>query len=311
MTQISIIICTRNRAENLRTTLETLAWTKIPPGFQAEVIVVDNGSTDHTEKVVRHAPRTELEWRYLAEPRPGKSHAYNTALATARGDILLSTDDDVCVPLDWIEPMCQPILEGRAALVQGGVVPAPHLARPWLRNSFLAVSASVDPLQSAVPPSTVGANLAFSRAALEIVKGFDPLLGPGSLGGLCEDTLFGAMVRQAGMPACYAVGGGVEHHFDRNRLEPANVLEVAQRMGRSHALMDYHWNHIDAGGARLRAAFVQAKLGVRLFLTPRNQDPIPEWHFCYERELSYQKQLAALAGTKRRYQRRATAACLD
>jgi glycosyltransferase involved in cell wall biosynthesis len=278
----------------------------------AEVIVADNGSTDETSKVVREAPHSAMKIHHLLEGRPGKSHAFNAALAAAGGDVVLSTDDDVKVPQDWIEPLCRPILEGRAAVVQGGIAPATHLARPWLRNSFRAVSATVDTLPApAIPPNCIGANLAFSRAVVEVVKGFDPMLGPGSPGGLCEDSLFGAMARAAGFRACYANAGSVEHHFDSSRLQPSNVLEVARRLGRSYALMDYHWRHHDTRGSRLRKAFFQAKLQTRLLFTAKDLDPIPEWHFWYERELAYQTQMTNLAGTERRYARQATTARVD
>jgi glycosyltransferase involved in cell wall biosynthesis len=48
----------------------------------------------------------------MREPAPGKSRAQNTALAEARGEVLLFTDDDVEPAEDWIEKMARPLFGG-------------------------------------------------------------------------------------------------------------------------------------------------------------------------------------------------------
>ncbi len=47
---ISVVVCTRNRAESLRRTLHSLHAMAIPPALAWEVVVVDNGSGDHTRR---------------------------------------------------------------------------------------------------------------------------------------------------------------------------------------------------------------------------------------------------------------------
>ena len=61
---VSIIICTCNRAASLQPTLESLGKVKIPSGWQVEVIVVDNGSTDETSMVVHRAALTNMLVQY-------------------------------------------------------------------------------------------------------------------------------------------------------------------------------------------------------------------------------------------------------
>lgn len=62
---------------------------------------MDNGSTDDTPSVAaRYAGRLPL--RYVCEPRPGKSHAVNTGLELAAGDLILFTDDDILPKPDWL-----------------------------------------------------------------------------------------------------------------------------------------------------------------------------------------------------------------
>ena len=52
---VSIIIVTRNRAEDLRQTLDAMRCLRVPDGCEAEMLVVDNGSSDDTAGVVRAA----------------------------------------------------------------------------------------------------------------------------------------------------------------------------------------------------------------------------------------------------------------
>ena len=193
---VSIIICTRDRAEDLRETLQALDETLIPDGLAAEVLVVDNDSRDRTRRVVRQAKVWGKAPRYVFEPRQGLSFARNTAAATAQGEVLLWTDDDVRPGRAWLEAMCRPILDGKADAVGGRIVLPACLERPWLRP-WHRVCLAVDSLP-ADDFNLVGGNMAFARRVLDTVPRFDPELGPGGLG-FCDDTLFSLQLRAAGL----------------------------------------------------------------------------------------------------------------
>src|ERR1700722_14629654 len=98
----SIIISSSNRATALEKTLRALGEVFIPTGWDAELIVVDNASKDHTADVVRASQLKNFKVRYLYESRMGKSNALNTGLAVAQGEVLLFTDDDVVPARDWL-----------------------------------------------------------------------------------------------------------------------------------------------------------------------------------------------------------------
>jgi glycosyltransferase involved in cell wall biosynthesis len=102
------------RADSLKLTLESLGKLEIPSDYSAELIVVDNASTDGTAQLIQASRLPNLPLRYISEPRRGKSNGLNTALAAARGEIILWTDDDVRAPKDWIAGMCQLIEKGEA-----------------------------------------------------------------------------------------------------------------------------------------------------------------------------------------------------
>src|SRR6478752_3643594 len=119
---VSIIICTRNRADSLKFTLESIGRMTVPIEWNAELLVVDNGSTDHTSTVVSEARLNNVTLRYLSEPTPGQCHARNAGLRAAAGKVILFTDDDIRVPSNWVAAMCGPILSGEADAVAGAVV---------------------------------------------------------------------------------------------------------------------------------------------------------------------------------------------
>src|ERR1700749_4624022 len=97
---ITVGICTFNRAESLRRTLDSLVAMEVPQDVAWEVVIVNNNSTDHTEEVI-DAFRDRLSVRREFEPRPGKSNALNRAIDAAEGDYILWTDDDVVVDAGW------------------------------------------------------------------------------------------------------------------------------------------------------------------------------------------------------------------
>jgi len=75
---ISVIICTYNRCESLKDTLDSLLAQECDGTFNWEVIVVDNNSKDRTKEVVEsYMHKFGGKLRYLFEPRQGKSHALN------------------------------------------------------------------------------------------------------------------------------------------------------------------------------------------------------------------------------------------
>src|SRR5215218_1333526 len=96
---VSVVICTRDRAESLCRTLVSVLGVQYP---SFEVVVVDNAPrTDATRQVL--AGLADERLRYVAEPRAGLSRARNCGVTAARGDIVAFTDDDVVVDPAWLD----------------------------------------------------------------------------------------------------------------------------------------------------------------------------------------------------------------
>lgn len=97
---VSVLICTYNYARFLYKCLDTVCNQTRPPD---EVIVVDDGSTDGTDDVVRRFP----DVRYIRQNHEGKSAAFNRAVRESTGDIICHLDaDDFWMP-DKLERVCR------------------------------------------------------------------------------------------------------------------------------------------------------------------------------------------------------------
>ena len=305
-TDLSIIICTRDRAESLRATLSALGQVKVPNDLRVELVVVDNGSTDHTAEVVRDAVIPRFSIQYVYEARTGLANARNTGVSRAEGDIFLFTDDDVRPSMDWIERMCGPLLDGTTDAVEGLITIAPHLEREWLRGFLRVYVACNDQLaRTGADHPLIGANMAFARYVLDKVSGFDLDLGAGSANGFGEETLFSFQLRAAGFRIVVANGGAVEHHFNEDRLRPDRFLGALYKMGRSAAYIAYHWEHRHIRSARVKLWFLACKLFVRRFVSRRpSLATTRAWEAVYVQNLGFLSAYVALMGTPRKYSKR-------
>lgn len=277
MALASIIICTRNRADCLRKTLAALNGVNVSAQLSAEVIVVDNGSTDDTAAVVKECRFDKVVLKSLSEPQTGQSRSRNRGMAEANGDIIVFTDDDVIPSPDWLTSLCAPILAGKADAVAGCVRLAPHLVAPWMsvyHRQWLADTCGLDPEN---PGRLVGANMAFSRAVLERVPAFDVELGPGALG-FGDDTLFSAQLKVAGYRMTTAFDAVIEHHFLEDRLLPDSWIQSAKKLGKVDAYIGHHWEHAVWPLPRRKVCEAYLKLARHrlLFLFSKSKPGVPQ-----------------------------------
>jgi GT2 family glycosyltransferase len=269
------------------------------------VIVVDNGSTDDTAAVARSANLPNIELKYLHQPQRGKSRSLNAGLAHARGEIILFTDDDVQVPEDWVEQMLASLVQAPSDAVVGRIELAPDLHRPWLSAKQKWWLAAPDDNPTAAP-DLIGANMGIRRSVLKQVPLFDPELGPGTLG-RGEESLFGLQLVEAGFKIGVAEGATVIHHLEESRLERAQWLDMARKLGRQRAYIRYHWTHNDIAMPRLGQLWYWMKLHFRRIFQPPipiNSEGCPEWEMDYMRDMEMCKQFCIERRRQRNYSRR-------
>ena len=103
MPRLSLIVATYNRAEQLLTTLRSVA-AQTAPAAEWECVVVDNNSTDDTAARFEEfrTAHPELPLRRVSETRQGLSWARNRGIAETTGDIVAIIDDDERIVPEFI-----------------------------------------------------------------------------------------------------------------------------------------------------------------------------------------------------------------
>lgn len=94
--KLSIIIPVYNEERTILRILKKVENARLPKGWDREIIVVDDGSTDHTRKLLKHAAHTARAGVriLLKELNEGKGAALKSGFALAKGDYILIQDAD-------------------------------------------------------------------------------------------------------------------------------------------------------------------------------------------------------------------------
>lgn len=135
--KVTVAICTRNRSRSLRQTLSRLQQMVIPADVDWELLVVDNHSKDETAEVIKSFA-DQCPIHYLFEPIVGHSRSRNLAISHANGDLILWTDDDVLVPVNWLQRYVEAAREHPAAAFFGSKI-IPEFEQPppaWIVDSW-------------------------------------------------------------------------------------------------------------------------------------------------------------------------------
>jgi GT2 family glycosyltransferase len=240
---ISVLICSRNRADSLLETLGSLFCASNLESPDWEVLVVES-STDRTGEVCRDfQQRFPQHFRFLTEKRLGKSNALNTAIAAAQGDILAFTDDDVLCAPDYIQGIRTVFTSYSVDAAQGRVLLDCEGGWPeWLDRNFLALMADlrdygdqVLALDATLCGGTLcGTNMIVRADVFQKTGGFAPELGPAGVG-MWEDTEISLRMRQAGCRMIYAPQVLVRHQWPLGRLNKSFLRKRFFQQGRAEA----------------------------------------------------------------------------
>ncbi len=139
--QLSIVVPAFNEGARLGATLPRILEYLNTSGAAAELIVVDDGSTDDTASVAEKAlalATGRVEARVIRyEKNRGKGYAVRKGLLTAAAEIALFSDADLSTPVTEIEKLVDPIRQGECDLTFGSRALDRELIgvhQPWRRE---------------------------------------------------------------------------------------------------------------------------------------------------------------------------------
>ena len=256
---ITVVICTYNRAYSLRKTLESLVRLECNAKFSWQVIVVDNHSTDDTRAVVlSFVDNPTLDLVYHFEGRQGHSFARNAGVRRALGSIIAFTDDDVVVDHHWLNYIFEAFQDPDVAVVGGPILPIWPAAPPrWLTEDLYGNLALLDyGNEDMLLDDTAlwGANLALRVGAIKTHGMFDTSLGRTS------DKLFAGeeadlirKIRLGGGKVQYCAGARVFHRIPAERL-------------RKRYFRRWRRDNGELAGIRFAEPITRSVLGVPLYI---------------------------------------------
>lgn len=209
-----------------------------PDSITAELLIVDNGSTDNTASVLMPATSTKFSLRVLREDRQGKSSALNRGLSLAQGKILLIVDDDVVVHPLWLIKHLESYSLSSFDAVQGRVLPGVDLdGKPADPNKLREYNIPIIDYGDQICEirGLTGTNISFKREVFERVGRFDTRLGPGAAG-FSEDSEYSIRIRQAGFKIGYTPDAVAYHELSPARYGREYNRKVEYQKGLSRSL---------------------------------------------------------------------------
>ncbi len=109
----SIVIPAYNESARIPATLRSVIDSVRAHGWNAEVVVVNDGSGDNTADVVREFAREAPEIRLLENPENrGKGYSVRHGILDSLGDVVMFTDADLSSPMDEAERLFAAIAQG-------------------------------------------------------------------------------------------------------------------------------------------------------------------------------------------------------
>jgi dolichyl-phosphate beta-glucosyltransferase len=109
----SIVIPAYNEGQRLGATLEKVLAYVRRQGWDAEVIVVSDGSRDNTTDIVREYAKTNPNLRLLENPgNRGKGYSVRSGILSARGDIIVFSDADLSSPIEEMPKLLDALSSG-------------------------------------------------------------------------------------------------------------------------------------------------------------------------------------------------------
>ncbi len=223
--RISVVVCSYNGAHTIRDCFEGMVQLEYP---DLEVIVVDDGSNDSTAAIAR-----EYGFRVISTENRGLSNARNVGLKAATGEIVAYIDDDAYPDPHWVTYLAATFMR-TAHVGVGGPNIAPPDSGPIADCVANAPGGPVHVLLTDQEAEHIpGCNMAFRKAALEAIGGFDPQFRTAG-----DDVDVCWRLQQRGWTLGFSPAALVWHH----RRNSVRAYWKQQRgYGQAEALLERKW----------------------------------------------------------------------
>ena len=238
-TLITVAICTRNRVALFeKTVCSVLSQAEEKP---IEILIVDNGSTDHTARVAAEFAAADPRVKFFHEPQPGLSIARNLALRHAAGEWVILLDDDATVEAGWLaayEFFFRQLPNPHVAVIGGPVIPQYEIPPPkWMDAAGTWGPKNQKPFCFAHGHSPSECNSAYRRVVTLQAGGFDARLGHrGDTAGYREGADLNLRLQDAGHEIWWLPDAPVRHLIHAGRLNLKWFLHSKFNEGRTIAI---------------------------------------------------------------------------
>ncbi len=163
--KISFVIPAYNEEAYLHDCLASIV--RQMPGHDAEVIVVNNASTDLTGEIARSFPGITV----IDEPRKGLSQARHTGYEASDGDLIANVDADNRLPDGWISNALSAFQKNNNLAVYSG--PLEYYDMSAMINVLVKIYYSLAWVLARVGPMAQGGNFIVRRSALKKIGGYN------------------------------------------------------------------------------------------------------------------------------------------
>ena len=232
---VAVVICAYNAGSTLEECLRHVSALDYQP---LEVIVIDDGSTDHTADLVRHFSNVRL----VSIAHAGLGAARNVGYRVAQSELIAYLDSDAYPCREWPYYMALGAGESGVGGVGGPNIPPPS-DPPSARRVARAVGGPIHVLIADDRAEHIpGCNMTFRRAILEELDGFDPIFTSAG-----DDVDFCWKVLDEGYEIAFHPAAFVWHH---RRATSRAYLRQQRGYGRADALVAArHPDRVNAVGA--------------------------------------------------------------
>ena len=217
--KFSIVICTYNRADFLRSALSSLTCQTSGNGI-FEVIIVNNNSNDHTQAVADEFLVNHKNFRGVIEAQQGLGHARNRGYKEAKTDWIAYLDDDAKVSANYAERIIHVIEHYNFDCFGGIYLPWFKYGKPkWFKNSYGSNGFKIQRTGLLENDYCSGGIIVFKKSILEHFNGFPVDIGmKGKKIAYGEETLLQVKMRKQGYTIGFDPALQVEHVVGKHKL---------------------------------------------------------------------------------------------